>query len=176
MEASNVYSKEGGADVDSRNGNYVSHLSLYQCRYSNPWLLRLSLRWKVTWPLIFASSICALTLTRVFIAAYYKPENVTKQNAIVDLITALEPIIGTINACLPFLPAIVERVTHSRIYKNMTYSFKSRTSASHSKNGTGTSGISKTAKSTSSVSGQIAAKTGKRNGEFEELSDGDIEL
>jgi hypothetical protein len=51
-------------------------------------------------------SICVLTLIRIFISRYYMVDNYTKKSAVVGLITALEPIIGVINVCLPFVPRI----------------------------------------------------------------------
>lgn len=71
------------------------------------------------------SRICALTLTRIFLASYFDLDNNTKQNAPIALITALEPTIGNINACLPFLPAVSRHVSHSHAYRTWTRPFRS---------------------------------------------------
>jgi hypothetical protein len=56
-----------------------------------------------------ASSICALTLTRVIVSIYYERSNFPKSTGLVILITGLEPTIGVINACLPFPPQVLEQ-------------------------------------------------------------------
>lgn len=70
-------------------------------------------------------SICALTLTRVICSHYYYIHNYTKQAALIALITALEPIIGVINACLPFLPLVLKRLVQSPLFLNTTAPFAS---------------------------------------------------
>lgn len=41
---------------------------------------------------------------------FYFPEDFTKSAALTALITALEPIIGVTNACLPFLPLVFKQI------------------------------------------------------------------
>jgi len=70
-------------------------------------------------------SICALTLTRVLASHYYYIGNYTKQAALIALITGLEPIIGVMNACLPFLPLVFKRIGQSKLFLNATASIRS---------------------------------------------------
>ena len=69
-----------------------------------------------------------MTLTRVFISAFYLVDNPTKQNGIVAFITAMEPIVGITNACMPFFPAVVRHITQSQQYKGISQLFKSQPS------------------------------------------------
>lgn len=50
---------------------------------------------------------------------YYDKDDYTKSAAVTALITGLEPIIGVINACLPFVPLVVKEVSETRIYQRM---------------------------------------------------------
>lgn len=79
-------------------------------------------------------SICALTLNRVICSHYYYIHNYTKQAALIALITALEPIIGVINACLPFLPLVLKRLVQSPLFLNATTPFNSISISKRSNN------------------------------------------
>ena len=52
---------------------------------------------------------------RLIASIYYEPNNYTKSAALTTLITGLEPTIGIINACLPFLPPIAERASKTKL-------------------------------------------------------------
>jgi hypothetical protein len=67
--------------------------------------------------------ICALTLTRVLASRLYLLDDYTKSAALVSLITGLEPILGVIIACLPFMPPVVERVGQSKIFHSTLTSY-----------------------------------------------------
>jgi hypothetical protein len=67
-----------------------------------------------------------MTLTRLLVSSYYEPNNMTKQNGIVAFITGLEPIVGIINACMPFFPPVFRRIGHSPPYRGLSQFFKSQ--------------------------------------------------
>ncbi|TAQ83588.1 hypothetical protein B7494_g8083 [Chlorociboria aeruginascens] len=48
------------------------------------------------------------------ILSFYETDNESKQIAILGLIIALEPIIGVINVCLPFLPQVFVHIKRSQ--------------------------------------------------------------
>lgn len=54
------------------------------------------------------TSICILTLARVVYSFTYDKTNYTKGTALIAFITGLEPSVGTINACLPFMPSVLK--------------------------------------------------------------------
>lgn len=117
-----------------------------------------------------------LTVTRVFISAYYKPENNTKQNAIVALITGLEPIIGVSNACLPFLPSVFRRISASQLYLTASRPFRSTISSRYGHSSGGGNRGNNMAKTDMSSGSQILPRVGKRQDAFKELRDNDMEM
>ncbi len=72
-------------------------------------------------------SIVALTLTRVLLTVYVVPQNPTKGETLTSLLTALEPILGVINACLPFIPLIIKRIGQTNFFQSVSASVKSIT-------------------------------------------------
>jgi hypothetical protein len=71
------------------------------------------------------ASICALTLTRVIVSIYYERSNFTKSTGLVILFTGLEPTIGVINACLPFLPQVFKRACQILVFERASAAMKS---------------------------------------------------
>lgn len=63
-------------------------------------------------------SICILTLTRVIYSFTYDKSNYTKGTAFIAFITGLEPSVGVINACLPFMPSVLKGMSprYSGVY------------------------------------------------------------
>ena len=59
----------------------------------------------------------------MFISRLYLQDNYTKSAGIVSLITGLEPILGVIIACLPFMPPVVERVGQSKVFQSTRTSY-----------------------------------------------------
>ena len=70
-------------------------------------------------------SISILTLTRFLATFYYEANDYTKQSALVALITGLEPILGLINACLPFLHSVLKRVGQTTVFIRASIILKS---------------------------------------------------
>lgn len=124
--------------------------------------------------LIDGLSICILTLTRVFISQYYERNNVTKQNAIVALITGLEPVIGVINACLPFFPPVLHRIGDSKLYLNIRRSFRSTKLGSDY--GQATSSHRSNRHDVGSSRSRKVPHSSKQKNRFKGLSDPDTEM
>ena len=120
---------------------------------------------------------CLLTVTRVFISAYYERDNNTKQNAIVALITGLEPILGVLIACLPFLPAVFHHVGGSPFFLGVSRVFRS-INTSRAVDGSGISGRNPNSNMKNSSSQMMPRGIGKSKDAFKELpsSDTDMEL
>lgn len=53
----------------------------------------------------------------------YLLDDYTKSAALVSLITGLEPILGVIIACLPFMPPVVERMGQSKVFHSTLTSY-----------------------------------------------------
>ena len=70
-------------------------------------------------------SISILALTRVLATFYYEANDYMKQSALVALITGLEPILGVINACLPFLPSVLKHVGQTNVFIRASIILKS---------------------------------------------------
>ena len=114
-------------------------------------------------------------MTRVVVSIYYEPNNNTKQNAIVALITGLEPIIGVINACLPFLPSILQHISHTQLYLIASQRFRSAKNGIASGDHGGGSSLNRGKPDPSSET-QILPRVGKRNDAFKKLGDRDMEM
>ncbi|CAG8953634.1 hypothetical protein HYFRA_00010093 [Hymenoscyphus fraxineus] len=86
------------------------------------WRLQMAKKRKVGLAVVFGMGtlICAMTLVRLLISQYYRLDNYTKQAAIVGFITALEPMFGVINVCLPFFPVLVTRLSNSKFISRFT--------------------------------------------------------
>jgi hypothetical protein len=54
--------------------------------------------------------ICILTILRLVVSYQYKTHNPTVQNAVSMFLSAVEPTLGLITACLPFFPVFIARV------------------------------------------------------------------
>ncbi|KAI4266001.1 MAG: hypothetical protein L6R38_009021 [Xanthoria sp. 2 TBL-2021] len=104
------------------------------------WRLQMKLSKKIGISIVFGlgAIICILTLTRIFATAYYYTDNYTKSAALVAFITGLEPILGTINACLPFMPLVAKRVAQSSLFQSLRSSSR-KLGRSRSSGGKGSS-------------------------------------
>ncbi|KAL8704957.1 MAG: hypothetical protein Q9201_001903 [Fulgogasparrea decipioides] len=90
------------------------------------WGLQMKMQKKVGISIVFGlgAIICILTLTRIFATKYYYINNYTKSAALVSLITGLEPILGVINACMPFMPLVAKRITRTSFFQKATASLR----------------------------------------------------
>ncbi|KAL4756770.1 uncharacterized protein BDW70DRAFT_164198 [Aspergillus foveolatus] len=79
-----------------------------------PLLWNLSMTRRRKWGLsaIFGLGIliCALTILRLIISYQYETHNSTIQSAVAQFLSALEPTLGIIIACMPFFPAFIARL------------------------------------------------------------------
>lgn len=140
------------------------------------WSLQMNLNKKIGLSVVFGMGtfICILTLVRIFISHYYDVENITKQSAIVILITGLEPTIGIIVACLPFVPAIIKHSSKSNLYTIMSQPFRSSKGGSHSSYGHSKGGNRKKSGSNSQI--RNFRRNGRKMSTFEELNNEENEL
>lgn len=72
-------------------------------------------------------------------------DNYTKQSAVVGLITALEPILGVINACLPFMPRIfthLSTISRSAVANSSSEHLRLKVFRANSRNSEKSSGCS----------------------------------
>ncbi|PVH92481.1 hypothetical protein DM02DRAFT_733661 [Periconia macrospinosa] len=94
------------------------------------WSLKIGTQKKIGLSIIMGMGvfICAGTITRVILSAVYKVNNITKQNSIVVFITAMEPIVGIINACLPHFPPVFRRFGTSRFAASIGQIFQTEKS------------------------------------------------
>ena len=63
-------------------------------------------------------------MIRVFVSVYGDIRNFSKVDAFTALITGLEPILGVINACLPFVPLVVQRIGQTSLFQRLSTSLK----------------------------------------------------
>ncbi|KAL8730562.1 MAG: hypothetical protein Q9166_004016 [cf. Caloplaca sp. 2 TL-2023] len=93
------------------------------------WRLQMKLQKKIGISVVFGlgAIICILTITRIFASEYYYPNNYTRSAALVSFITGLEPILGVINACLPFMPLVARRISQTSFFQKATASLRSST-------------------------------------------------
>ncbi|KAL8820699.1 MAG: hypothetical protein Q9223_001122, partial [Gallowayella weberi] len=91
------------------------------------WSLQMKTQKKIGISVVFGlgAIICILTLTRIFATRYYYVNNYTKSAALVALITGLEPILGVINACMPFMPLVLKRISETWLFQKATSSLRS---------------------------------------------------
>ncbi|KAL4744745.1 hypothetical protein BDW72DRAFT_199286 [Aspergillus terricola var. indicus] len=100
------------------------------------WNLSMTRRRKCGLSVIFGLGIliCALTILRLIISYQYETSNITIQSAVASFLSALEPTLGIIIACMPFFPAFIARLrTRNRNYRW----FLSLGSYGYSHNGSG---------------------------------------
>ncbi|KAI9717830.1 MAG: hypothetical protein M1828_007069 [Chrysothrix sp. TS-e1954] len=93
------------------------------------WRLQMKRKRKAAISLILGLGvlIVALTIFRLVISYAYEPPNLTKQSAIVDLVTGLEPTLGILIACLPFFPTPLQRLASRFNVSLFSSSKKSKT-------------------------------------------------
>ena len=72
-------------------------------------------------------SLCTLTFIRIIFSVYYKTDDPTKRIAILALMSTLEPLIGVVVACMPFLPPAFGRVSQASVFARASISFRSIT-------------------------------------------------
>ncbi|PWY86715.1 hypothetical protein BO70DRAFT_394733 [Aspergillus heteromorphus CBS 117.55] len=100
------------------------------------WGLRMKPRQKWGLSVIFGLGVitCVLTILRVILSYVYEDSQATIQDAVVDFITGLEPTIGIIIACLPFLPQATGPLRQrAKSHPAFSFSFTSSSSAARTK-------------------------------------------
>lgn len=60
-------------------------------------------------------SICVITLFRIIYTVKIDAQDVTKSYASVGILSLLEPLLGVINACLPFMKPILRKFTQAKM-------------------------------------------------------------
>lgn len=71
-----------------------------------------------------SNRICALILTRLIIAISYRAPDFHSEG-LIGLFTALEPILGVIVACLPFLHSVFARIKQTHMWIDTSTSLRS---------------------------------------------------
>ncbi|KAF1998138.1 hypothetical protein P154DRAFT_604424 [Amniculicola lignicola CBS 123094] len=104
------------------------------------WSLNMRTRKKIGLVIIMGMGIiiCAMTLTRVVLSVVYQKNNITRQNAPVVFITAMEPLTGVINACLPHFPPVWRQMCNSQWSVNLCRIMKIERSTGMIGNSSGT--------------------------------------
>ncbi|KAI4086882.1 MAG: hypothetical protein LQ344_007208 [Seirophora lacunosa] len=88
------------------------------------WRLQMKKKKKVQLSIVFGTGIIIvlLTLLRIFLSRFDHPENATKAQAVTALITGLEPTLGIINACLPFMPLVFQHMASTKFMQRLSTS------------------------------------------------------
>ncbi|KAF2018549.1 hypothetical protein BU24DRAFT_418072 [Aaosphaeria arxii CBS 175.79] len=94
------------------------------------WSLKIGTRKKIGLSIIMGLGviICIGTIIRVIFSAVYMVGNITMQNAVVVFITAMEPVLGVIIACVAHFPPVFRRFGSSHFAISVSRIFRSEKS------------------------------------------------
>ncbi|OJK02335.1 hypothetical protein ASPACDRAFT_41160 [Aspergillus aculeatus ATCC 16872] len=119
--------------------------------------IKTSKKWGLSLVLGLGVVVCTLTVVRLIASYVYMADDLPKQNALVDFITGLEPTLGILIACLPFLPQV-----SSRLRRRYNSTFGSQ--ATGSKDTSHNTGVSSAARPFNRLQDTELLQTGGRSG------------